>query len=200
MITVCASFAVTMVGIGSCARCNGKTKPAKGQFLEIYDVVGSAGKARLTIDDNEVWVTDVFVGQNGLGKKREGDRKTPLGEIHIKGAFGILPNPGTTIDYTLVTPSIFACGDREYYNQVIDTAVVHHPNCHGEDMYHMGPDYNYGLMTDYNKECVYGLGGSIFIHCKGNKPYTAGCIAFDEDRMIDILKLCDSTLLVTVRK
>lgn len=172
----------------------------KGQLLEIYNVCGSKGKARLTVDGKEIFVTNVFVGKRGLGKKRQGDMKTPVGTLHIKGAFGVLPNPGTKMPYIDVTPSIFACGDRKYYNQVIDTAAVHHPNCNGEDMYHIVPQYNYGLITDYNKECVYGLGGAIFIHCKGSNPFTAGCIAFDEERMVDILRYCDTALVVKVHK
>lgn len=179
--------------------CNCKCGKAREQLLEIYNVQGSKAKARLTIDGKEVFVTDVFIGQNGLGKQREGDRRTPIGIIHVKGAFGILPNPGTSIPYTDVTTSIFACSDKEYYNQVIDTAVVHHLNCSGEDMSRYVPDYNYGLMTDYNPQCIPGLGNSIFIHCKGNKPYTAGCIAFDEERMIEILRKCDMNLIVFVR-
>lgn len=172
---------------------------APRQLLEIYNVHGSSGRARLTIDGNVVFTTDVFVGKNGLGKKREGDKKTPLGTMHVKGAFGVCENPGTSINYIHVTPSIYACGDKEYYNQVIDTAALHH-KCNGEDMFHIVPEYNYGLMTSYNEKCVVGLGSAIFVHCKGDKPYTAGCIAFDEDKMIEILKRCDSTLVIKVRR
>jgi L,D-peptidoglycan transpeptidase YkuD (ErfK/YbiS/YcfS/YnhG family) len=35
---------------------------------------------------------------------------------------------------------------------------------------------------------------------KGPKPYTGGCIAFDEDRMVDILKNCDMSLVITVKE
>lgn len=181
--------------------CSGMPSPTHpmGQVLEVYDANGSAAKARLIIDGEEIFTTDVFIGSNGLGKEREGDRKTPVGRLKVKGAFGICENPGTAIAYTHVTSSIFACGDKAYYNQVIDTAVVHHPHCKGEDMSRYVPDYNYGLMTSYNEECVWGLGAAIFVHCKGNKPYTAGCIAFDEDKMIEILTRCDSTLIIDVK-
>ena len=196
---VCLS-AVAM-GVSDCTCSGGEKKAAQsGQLLEIFDVDGSCAKARLTIDGEEIFVTDVFIGQKGLGKQREGDRKTPVGTLHIKGAFGVKPNPGTSINYIDVTPSIFACGDNNaYYNQVIDTAALHH-KCNGEDMYHIVPEYNYGMMTDYNAACVPGLGSAIFIHYKGSKAYTAGCIAFDEERMIEILRRCDSTLVVKVGK
>ena len=46
---------------------------------------------------------------------------------------------------------------------------------------------------------VYDVQGSaIFIHVKGSKPYTGGCISFDEDRMVEILKNCDMSLVIKV--
>ena len=81
---------------------------------------------------------------------------------------------------------------------IIDTAAVHQPNCKGEDMYHITPEYNYGIVTDYNHQRIYSNGCNIFIHCKGNKPYTGGCIAFDEDKMIEILRRCNKSLIVVV--
>ena len=167
-------------------------------MLEVYDVVGSAGKARLTVDGKVLFVTDVYVGKNGLGKTGEGDGKTPVGTLHPLSAFGIKPNPGTTMPYIDVTPSIYACDDScEYYNQIIDTAAVHH-KCGGEEMYSYQPQYNYGIATDFNKECIYPKGSAIFIHVKGSKPYTGGCISFDEDRMVEILRNCDMSLVIKV--
>ncbi len=172
----------------------------KGQFLEVYDVQGSQATAKLTIDGKVLFTTSVNIGKNGLGKTGEGDSKTPIGTMHVLSAFGIKENPGTTIPYTRVTPTVFACDDScQYYNQIIDTAVVHH-QCKGEEMYKYQPQYNYGLATDFNKECIYPKGSNIFIHVKGEKPYTGGCIAFDEDKMIEILRKCDKSLLIVVKQ
>ena len=82
---------------------------------------------------------------------------------------------------------------------VQSSAAVHHP-CKGEDMYSYQPHYNYGIATDFNKECAYPNGSAIFVHVKGGKPYTGGCIAFDEDKMIEILRNCDLSLVITVRE
>jgi len=172
----------------------------KGQLLEVYDVQGSSAKARLTVDGKVLFVTDVFVGKNGIDKTGEGDAKTPTGTLRPLSAFGIKPNPGTKMPYKDITPSTFACDeDCEYYNTIIDTAVVHHP-CKGEEMYSYQPQYNYGIETDFNKECVYPKGSAIFVHVKGQKTYTGGCIAFDEDKMIEILKHCDMSLVITVKE
>jgi L,D-peptidoglycan transpeptidase YkuD (ErfK/YbiS/YcfS/YnhG family) len=172
----------------------------KGQLLEVYDVHGSEGKARLTVDGEVLFTTCVYVGKNGLGKKREGDAKTPVGTLHPLSAFGIKPNPGTTMPYIDVTPTTLACdGDCEYYNKIIDTSVVTHP-CQGEEMYSYQPLYNYGIATDFNKECIYPNGSAIFLHVKGPKTYTGGCIAFDEERMKEILINCDLSLVIDIRE
>ena len=171
-----------------------------GQLLEVYDVQGSAGKARLTVDGKVLFVTDVFVGKNGLGKTGEGDGKTPIGTLHPLTAFGVKPNPGTTMPYIDVKPTTYACDENcEYYNQIIDIFETKH-DCKGEEMYSYQPQYNYGIATDFNKECIYPNGSAIFIHVKGTKTYTGGCIAFDEDRMVEILKNCDMSLVITVKE
>ncbi len=170
----------------ACTSDSSNNPVVKGQLLEVYDVHGSEGTARLTVDGNVLFTTSVYVGKNGLGKTGEGDSKTPVGTLHVLSAFGIKANPGTTMPYIDVTPTVFACDDNcEYYNQIIDTAVVHH-QCKGEEMYTYQPQYNYGLATDFNQECIYPNGSNIFVHVKGQKPYTGGCIAFDEDKMVEI--------------
>ena len=171
----------------------------KGQLLEVYDVHGSEGKARLTVNGKVLFTTDVHVGKNGLGKTGEGDAKTPVGTLRPLTAFGIKPNPGTAMPYLDVTPTTFACDeDCEYYNKIIDTAATGH-DCKGEDMYSLQPYYDYGIATDFNQECIYPNGSNIFIHVKGPKTSTGGCIAFDEDRMIEILKNCDLSLIISIR-
>ena len=193
---------LTACGASVFTACNRNDNPVaeKGQLLEVYDVHGSEGKARLTVNGKVLFVTDVYVGKNGLGKTGEGDAKTPIGILRPLSAFGIKPNPGTTMPYIDVKPTTYACDDNcEYYNQIIDTAAVHH-KCGGEEMYSYQPQYNYGIATDFNKECIYPKGSAIFIHVKGSKPYTGGCISFDEERMIEILRNCDMSLIVTVRE
>lgn len=143
--------------------------------------------------------SDAQLGMNGLGKTKEGDMKTPEGDFGIRCAYGILPNPGTSIPYIDITPSIFGCDcEGPYYNQIIDTAVVHHENCHGEHMIEIDPDYNYGMHIDYNHDNVYGLGNDIFLHGKGKLPYTYGCVAIDEDFMKEILIKSDKNFRIII--
>ena len=139
-----------------------------------------------------------YVGKNGLDKKKEGDMKTPVGEFNICKAFGILPDPGTALEYIPVTESTFACEDDcPYYNQIVDTTGTGH-KCTGEDMSKIIPAYNYGMTMDFNKENVYGKGCNIFFHCFGTHDYTAGCVAVDEVFMVHVLRTCGTSPVISI--
>lgn len=198
LLTMLAVMAAAFISVACSSDDNKTTK--NGQLLEVYDVVGSQGKARLTVNGKVIFTTDVYVGKNGIGKTSEGDTKTPTGVLRPLRAFGIKPNPGTKMPYLNITPTTYACDDDcKYYNKIIETANITDHQCKGEEMYSYQPHYNYGIATDFNKECIWPEGSNIFIHVKGSKPYTGGCISFDEDRMIDILRYCDMSLVIIVR-
>ena len=56
------------VAMASCSSNDDNSATTKrGQLLEVYDVQGSEGKARLTVDGKVLFVTDVYVGKSGLG-------------------------------------------------------------------------------------------------------------------------------------
>ena len=130
------------------------------------------------------------VGRAGVGRAVENDTKTPLGDFGMVCAFGIKPDPGAKLPYIEVDDKIWCCGDDAAYNRIIDIRSLPH-DCRGEHMADYAPEYNYGLFFDYNKNCVPGLGFAIFLHCKGAKPYTGGCIAVDEEAMAEILRAVD---------
>ena len=162
---------------------------------------GSNANAEFYVKEDGKWNLieqgAVFVGKNGLGKEKEGDMKTPIGEFSVNTAFGILPDPGTGLPYILATPSIYGCDDSCYYNQMIDTAVLHH-ECHGEHIIDYVPHYNYGMAISYNPDGIVGLGSCIYVHCKGPNPYTAGCVALDEEFMHNVLVHSDKGIRVSI--
>ena len=172
------------------------------QLLLVKHTEGSNAVAEFYVKEDGAWnlVEEgaVFIGKNGLGKQKEGDMKTPVGEFTANTAFGILPDPGTGLPYIQATSSIFGCADSCYYNQMIDTAVVHHPNCNGEHIIDYVPHYNYGLAISYNPDGIVGLGSCIYVHCKGPNPYTAGCVALDEEFMRNVLVHSDSRLRISI--
>ncbi len=148
----------------------------------------------------KVMSCDAYCGQNGLGKTKEGDRKTPVGDFTITKAFGVKKDPGSKMKYTKLKDYHYWCGDKEHYNTFID--IRKHPhNCRGEHLITYTKQYAYSMALNYNKECTYGKGSAIFLHCYGYYPYTLGCIAVPKDDMKTILKTCgDNTKICIYQK
>ena len=161
------------------------------QLLFVKYTGGSKAKVILYNKDNGKWKKILScsgeVGKNGIDKQREGDKKTPTGIFNLTHGFGIKKNPGTKVPYVKVNSNLYWCGDQNYYNQLIDiTEKPHH--CTGEHLIDYTQCYAYGMFLDYNKECIPGKGSAIFLHCKGNSGYTAGCVAVSQENMIKILR------------
>lgn len=140
-----------------------------------------------------------YLGKNGLDKMREGDVRTPTGDYGFIMAFGAKDDPGSLIPYTKLTDSMYLCGDRDYYNQFIDSSKIDH-RCsnNSEHLIQYIPQYNYALFIDYNKEGVYGKGSAIFLHCFGNYPYTLGCVSVAEENMKKILRTADTNSRICI--
>ena len=169
-------------------------------------LVEYTGKSRAVLelwckDENNVWHRELdcgaFVGKSGVGRAVENDSKTPLGDFGLVCAFGIEPDPGAKLPYVRVDEHIWCCGDKEQYNRIID--LRQHPHqCSGEHMADYAPEYNYGIFFDYNIEGIPGLGFAIFLHCMGDKPYTGGCIAVDEENMIRLVRAVDKDAKICI--
>ncbi|MCM1451931.1 MAG: hypothetical protein NC102_06710 [Clostridium sp.] len=190
------------------AQALGELNGAGGQALEKYRgdtavrnvilvqcIGGSDALVQVYHKDDSIgtWTraieTDGYIGRNGWTEtKREGDGKSPVGDFGIVLAYGIKPDPGCAISYLDVTPDTYAIdGENEYYNLIVDANEAGTRD--GEEMYAYSPEYNYGLALDYNRECEHGAGSNIFFHCKGAKPATGGCVAVDEDVMLQIMRM-----------
>jgi len=157
----------------------------------------SGSSATLTMHEKTdgVWKqilsSTAYVGKNGIGKTREGDKKTPTGTFNLKAPFGIKSNPGTSLSYLKVTKYHFWCGQSgsKYYNQLIDTRVTDLKRTASDEyLINYKGVYNYCAFIDYNASGEAGKGSCIFLHCTGSKKYTAGCVAVPESVMVKILK------------
>ncbi len=183
-----------------------QTSPAVQQIIlvEQTETKKSLGKLFLLSKDAKGdWVKQLecmaYLGVNGLGKMQEGDKRTPSGDYGFLMAFGAKDNPGSLIPYTKLTDTMYLCGDKEYYNQFIDTSKIQHKcSKNSEHLIRYIPQYNYALILDYNKENVYGKGSAIFLHCFGSYPYTLGCISIAEENMIKILRTVSSTARICI--
>ncbi len=162
-----------------------------GQLVFVKCTGGSNATVEMYKKKNGAWKQVVsckgYIGQNGLGKTKEGDRKTPSGVYNLTGAFGIKADPGAKMSYVQVNRYLYWCGDSSYYNQLVDIREKPH-SCFGEHLIDYVPEYNYGMFLDYNADCVYGKGSAIFLHCTGSNAYTGGCIAVGQKNMIKIIK------------
>lgn len=169
---------------------------AETDQIVLVEYLGGS-KAKLSIHEKRdgVWKEltsgPAYVGRNGIGKTQEGDGKTPTGTFNLTQPFGIKANPGANMPYTQVTKYHYWCGssDSEYYNQLVDAAQTGRA-CTGSDEHLIDYKgvYNYCMFIDYNASGEAGKGSCIFLHCKGSKDSTAGCIAVSESVMKNIIK------------
>ena len=182
-----------------------KVEQSKASYLACADSTSqivlveyeSGSNATLSIHEKkngiwkELYSCDAYVGKNGIGKTKEGDRKTPTGTFNLTTPFGIKADPGANMDYTKVTKYHYWCGTSgsKYYNRLIDTREIDRA-CTSSDEYLIKyeGEYNYCMFIDYNVSGTVGKGSCIFLHCKGDNKYTAGCIAVSESVMKKIIQ------------
>lgn len=178
-----------------------KDDPETQQLIFVKYLGGSSAELIYYIKDAGEWAEDFAcsadVGQNGIDKSVDGDRRTPTGIYSLTGAFGILEDPGSIFPYLQVTDELYWCGDENFYNQLID--IHEHPHeCIGEHLIDYPGYYDYGMFLDYNPNCEYPLGFAIFLHCKGSEGYTGGCIGIDHEYMIRILQTAEPGVKICI--
>lgn len=178
--------------------------PSAHQLLDVECTGGTAASVRYYIKRDGLLILarrgTACIGKNGAGKAGEGDAKTPLGELRPLSAFGIKPDPGTALPFIRVAEGTIACDcEGPFYNRIVTPSDYGSSAPEGERMWTLSPEYDYGLQTDFNSGNVYPLGSAIFVHCKGAKTWTGGCIALDRRLMKQILKTADAGLRIVVR-
>jgi len=189
-------------------RCEFLAKYKDNQRVKQLILVEYLGESRAVLElwlkyGESAWHKEfdcpAHVGKSGVGRAAENDSKTPLGDFGMVCAFGIKPDPGSKLPYISVDEHTWCCGDKEQYNRIID--IRQHPHqCSGEHMADYAPEYNYGIFFDYNIEGTPGLGFAIFLHCMGDKPYTGGCIAVNEENMIRLVRAVDKDAKICIFK
>lgn len=180
-------------------------KTASQIVLVEYD---SGSNATLSFHEkiNGIWVqrleTSAYVGKNGIGKTKEGDKKTPVGTYNLTTPFGIKDDPGAKMPYVKVTQYHYWCGSSKsgYYNQLVDSRVTGRSyTSSDEHLIDYKGVYNYCMFIDYNAKGVAGKGSCIFLHCKGKNKYTAGCVAIDEASMKQIIQWAEPGIKIVIQ-
>ncbi len=179
---------------------------AKNKKIKQMIIVAGSGMNKTTAtvsmherdkDGNWIRIMSVsgYVGKNGLvldSKRKEGSKQTPIGVYTIDKAFGIASDPGCAIPYTKVTNDLYWSGDMRkgmHYNKMVsinDCPKLDKKN--SEHLIDFKKPYQYCLNIGFNKKCVLGKGSAIFLHCKGDHNYTAGCISVSKSNMLKIMK------------
>jgi L,D-peptidoglycan transpeptidase YkuD (ErfK/YbiS/YcfS/YnhG family) len=145
---------------------------------------------------------EAFIGQNGLGKTAEGDRKTPVGTFAFNRAFGIAPDPGCAIPYVQVNGNHYWSGDQRegmHYNELVNVEDL--PDLNRESSEHIEDyweQYQYCLNISYNEAGEPGKGSAIFLHCQGEHSYTLGCVAIPKEKMKKMLQLVRPDCVVVI--
>ena len=183
---------------------------AASQTSQIVLVEHTSGsKAVLSVHEKldgqwvELYRCDAYLGKNGIGKTKEGDKKTPAGTYNLTTPFGIKSDPGAKLPYTKVTKYHYWCGtsDSGYYNQLVDEREVDRKHTSSDEyLIEYKGVYNYGMFIDYNAAGEAGKGSCIFLHCTGSKKYTSGCVAIPESAMKKIIQWVGEGAKIVIRE
>lgn len=166
------------------------TKTAK-KTNQIILVVGN--NLSFYTKENKIWKeilkTNCNYGKNGFSLNRHsGDFTSPIGSFPILYAFGTEEIIDTKLKYKKITNNSYFSDDENNMNQY-NTWIESDTPIKGEHLSKYPEEYNYGLVIGFNiNPKIKGKGSSIFLHCKGEKKYTAGCIAIDKDDIIYLLR------------
>jgi D-alanyl-D-alanine dipeptidase len=130
-------------------------------------------------------------------RKHEGDGKAPAGIFPLDTAFGFEPReslPGLRLPYVQLTAGTDCVDDvaSAHYNTVVDKAAVTSVDWQSAERMREVAQYKIGVTVGYNKPPVKGRGSCIFLHIwNGPASHTAGCTAFDEAKLRQVMLWLD---------
>ena len=147
-------------------------------------------KHTLKVDD---FYFKCCIGKNGISKKkREGDKKTPIGLFSIENLYfrsDRIKNPLTRLKCIKIKKNMGWCDDpldQKNYNKLI--SVKKKIKC--EKLYRKDHKYDLIIPIKYNYlKPIKFKGSYIFIHLTENYKATAGCIAMKKKDFLIMLKL-----------
>jgi D-alanyl-D-alanine dipeptidase len=130
--------------------------------------------------------------------KHEGDGKAPAGVFPLDTAFGFAPRDSmrtVRLPYIQLLPTTDCVDDTAsaHYNTVVDKASVTGVDWNSAEHMREVAQYKIGVIVGYNASPpVKGRGSCIFLHIwTGPASHTAGCTAFDEAKLRDLIEWLD---------
>jgi len=132
------------------------------------------------------------IGRAGVSScKQEGDKTTPVGLWRLEMALyreDRIKKPVTDIPLLPIRYGMRWCDDinSDFYNQLVYSG----DDATGETMFRADHCYDCCVVLSYNRSpVVKGIGSAIFMHVRKYVGYpTLGCVAFDIDDLLWILK------------
>ena len=156
-------------------------------------------KHTLQIDD---FYFKCSIGKNGLTrKKREGDKKTPIGTFNIENLYfrkDKISLPKTNLKCLKINRKMGWCDDLnnpKNYNKLIRIKK----NIHHEKLYRKDNKYDLIIPIKYNyNKPILGRGSCIFIHLSANYKPTLGCIALSKKDFLIMIKLINKKTKIKI--
>tara|TARA_Y100000768_G_scaffold110018_1_gene80935 strand:- start:24 stop:518 length:495 start_codon:yes stop_codon:yes gene_type:complete len=156
-------------------------------------------KHTLKVDDFKFTCS---IGKNGKSKKkREGDKKTPIGQFAIENLYyrsDRIQKPFTNLKCIKIKKNMGWCDDPldiKNYNKLIKL----NKKIKCEKLYRKDRNYDLLIPIKYNfLKPVKFKGSCIFIHLTNNYKPTLGCIAIKEKDFLIILKLINKKTKIKI--
>ena len=171
------------------------------QLIKVKVVEESKGILEYFDDDKKIFETEAFLGRNGVTiNKKEGDLKTPIGTFNLGIVFGMHDiQKELKIPYIQINKDLYWGDDvnSRYYNQLVDIQKISKDWKSAEHLSDYPRQYEYAMEIKTNPENIPGNGSAIFLHCSVQKP-TAGCVAIEKEKMLEILKNIKENALISI--
>ncbi|OBI74620.1 L,D-transpeptidase [Mycobacterium sp. E740] len=206
---------VAVIGLAAAPASQAEDVPwfahSVGSATQVISVVGIGGsKAKMDVYQRSAagWQPvaagiPAWIGANGMTpQSHDGEMKTPMGIFTLDFAFGTAPNPGGGLHHVQVGPNHWWDGDLKSptYNTM---QVCNEAQCPFDTDPASGtenleiPPYVHAVVMGVNKARVPGNGGAFFLHATDGGP-TAGCVAIDDDKLVEIMRWLRPGALIAI--
>ncbi|WP_375488578.1 L,D-transpeptidase [uncultured Mycobacterium sp.] len=140
------------------------------------------------------------VGSAGLAPQaKSGYPATPMGVFTLPYAFGTAPNPGGGLKYVQVGPDHWWSGD-DHSPSFNTMQVCRQDQCQFNTAASENldiPQYKHAVVMGVNTARVPGNGAAFFFHTTDGGP-TEGCVAIDDDTLVQIIRWLQPGALMAI--
>lgn len=151
-----------------------------------------------------------FIGKNGLtNDKIEGDMCTPIGKFKLGNAVVINDNNNNNDIFDksfnvikLDEDSYFVEEvDSIYYNRLVNLKNIKLDfEVDEKRMIDHKELFEYAIEIKINPENIKNKGSATFLHIKGDKDYTKGCVAIKRSDALVLFKMINSNTIIDIKE